>query len=196
MSQKRKGQFIVTASRQVYKNPWIEVTEDTVIRPEGGIGIFGTVDMKDGVAILPVYPDGHVLLAREYKYAQDTEMIEVIGGGIDFGEDPEQASARELAEEAGVGAGRFLFIGVTDPFTTLVRTRDHLVIATELYELPERPVADDIVETIRIPLTTAVEYVLNGRITHTTSCLLILRAALEFSGGLDTEKLSATHAGR
>lgn len=180
MILRKKGQFIVTASRQVYKNPWIEVTEDTVIRPEGSTGLFGTIDMKDGVAILPIYPDGRVLLAREYKYAQDSEMIEIIGGGIDIGESPEEAASRELAEEAGIGAGRIISIGVTDPFTTLVRTRDYLVIATDLYDLPKKPAADDIVESFSVPLKMAVDYVLRGKITHTTSCLLILRAALEF----------------
>lgn len=176
----KKGQFIVTSRKTIYKNPWIEVAEESVIRPEGDKRIFGTVDMKDGVAILPLFSDGNVLLAREYKYAQDSEMIEIIGGGIDEGETPKQAAARELAEETGIGAVYFKTIGVTDPFTTLVRTRDHLVIATELYELPARPPADDMVEPFRIPLGTAVEYVLNGNITHTTSFLLILRAALEF----------------
>ncbi|HCA02589.1 MAG TPA: hypothetical protein DEO68_10465 [Halomonas campaniensis] len=83
MSGIKKGQFTVTSSKTIYKNPWIEVTEDSVIRPEGDRGIFGTVDMKDGVAILPLFSDGTVLLAREYKYAQDAEMIEIIGGGID-----------------------------------------------------------------------------------------------------------------
>ena len=180
MILRKKGQFIVTASRQVYKNPWIEVTEDTVIRPEGSTGLFGTIDMKDGVAILPIYPDGRVLLAREYKYAQDSEMIEIIGGGIDIGESPEEAASRELAEEAGIGAGRIISIGVTDPFTTLVRTRDYLVIATDLYDLPKKPAADDIVESFSVPLKMAVDYVLRGKITHTTSCLLILRGALEF----------------
>ena len=114
MTPQKKGQFIVTERRQVYKNPWIEVTEDTVKRPEGSMGIFGTIDMKDGVAILPIYADGSVLLAREYKYAQDAEMIEVIGGGIDAGESPEQAASRELAEEAGIHAGQLISIGVTD----------------------------------------------------------------------------------
>ncbi|MGP5309015.1 NUDIX domain-containing protein [Vreelandella alkaliphila] len=180
MSGIKKGQFTVTSSKTIYKNPWIEVTEDSVIRPEGDRGIFGTVDMKDGVAILPLFSDGTVLLAREYKYAQDSEMIEIIGGGIDEGEAPEQAAARELAEEAGIGAGHFKSIGVTDPFTTLVRTRDHLIIATELYELAARPPADDMVEPFNVSLNTAVEYVLNGSITHTTSCLLILRAAFEY----------------
>lgn len=181
MQLPKKGPFIIESTRQIYKNPWIEVTEDTVLRPDSTKGIFGTIDMKDGVAILPVYPDGRVVLAQEFKYAQNREMIEIIGGGIDGDESFTEAAARELAEEAGLRAGNFIYLGVTDPFTTLVRTRDHLVIATELETLPARPVADDIVNTFSVPLKTAVEYVLSGQITHTTSCLLILRAMLKFS---------------
>lgn len=176
----KKGIFTVESTTQVYKNPWIEVTEERVIRPDNTNGIFGVIDMKDGVAILPVYPDGQVILGKEYKYAQQREMIEIIGGGIDDNESATDAAARELAEEAGVEAGQFICLGPTDPFTTLVRTRDHLFIATELKTLPVRPTADDSVEAFSIPFKQAVEYVISGEITHTTSCLLILRAMMMF----------------
>ncbi len=63
-----KGQFLVKSATQIYKNPWIEVTEDKVTRPDGSDVIFGLLDMKDGVAILPVFPDGQVILSKEYKY--------------------------------------------------------------------------------------------------------------------------------
>ncbi|WP_447527542.1 NUDIX hydrolase [Vreelandella sp. TE19] len=191
MHHTRKGQFIVTSSRQIYKNPWIEVTEDSVIRPGGEKGIFGTLDMRDGVAILPLFDDGSVLLAREYKYAQEKEMIEIVGGGIDDGESPENAAARELAEEAGLEADELIRLGVADPFTTLVRTRDYLVIATGLRELRERPPADDVVEPFRISLATAVDYVMDGTITHAVSCLLILRAALAFPHHVKGRTLSS-----
>lgn len=180
IAMRRKGQYLVTSTVPIYKNPWIEVTEDRVIRPDQTDGIFGLVDMKDGVAILPVLPDGQVILGKEYKYAQQKEMIEVIGGGIDANEWIDEAACRELAEEAGVKAGRLMYLGPTDPFTTLVRTRDHLFIATELEALPAKPDTDDFVEPITIALKTAVEYVLTGKITHTTSCLLILRGMLAF----------------
>lgn len=177
---KRKGQFLVKSTSQIYKNPWIEVTEDQVIRPDQTEGIFGLVDMKDGVVILPIFLDGRVILGKEYKYAQEKQMIEVIGGGIDANESLQDAAARELAEEARLRAGRFIYLGPTDPFTTLVRTRDHLFIATELQEISARPEADDFVEPFTVPLKEAVNYVRNGTITHTTSCLLILRAMMEF----------------
>ncbi|ETF04658.1 hypothetical protein W822_01630 [Advenella kashmirensis W13003] len=177
---RKKGQFRIKSTTQIYKNPWIEVTEDKVIRPDGTDGIFGLLDMKDGVAILPVFPDGQVILGKEYKYAQQKEMIEIIGGGIDENESINEAASRELAEEAALKAGKFHYLGPTDPFTTLVRTRDHLFIATELERLPKKPDTDDFVEPVSIPLKTAVDYVLEGKITHTTSSLLILRATLIF----------------
>lgn len=172
-----KGPFSVTSSRQVYRNPWIQVTEETVVRPDGSNGLFGTIDIHDGVAILPIYPDGGILLAREYRYAQDAEMIEVFGGQIEPGESPEQAARRELAEEAGVDAVRFRALGVVNPFSSLVRTRVHLMVATHLHDLAVRPTADDQVEAIQGSLADAVDQVLRGQITHAVSSLLILRAA-------------------
>jgi len=177
---RRKGKYTVTSAVQIYKNPWIEVTEERVIRPDRSRGVFGLVDMKDGVVILPIFPDGKVILGREFKYAQQREMVEVIGGGIDENESKEAAAMRELAEEAGVRARQLMYLGPTDPFTTLVRTRDHIFIATDIEHLSTKPEADDSVEPFCIPLKEAVEYVLSGEITHTTSCLAILRAMMAF----------------
>ena len=52
----------------VYKNPWIEVREDNVLRSAGKKGVFGVVTMVPGNSILPLDQKGYVYLTKEYKY--------------------------------------------------------------------------------------------------------------------------------
>ncbi len=189
MGVDHKNPFLVEHSTLIYKNPWIEVVEDRVVKQDGSKGIFGTLRMKDGVAILPISSDGHVYLAEEYKYAQGRTMIEVFGGGIEDGETVIEASARELAEEAGLASKNFRLIGVTDPFTTLVKTRDYLVLAFDPEHLENKPIADDDVGRIKVSFDEAVKMVFDGAITHTTSCLLIMMAAPLFVSGAEMSKL-------
>src|SRR5690242_14144541 len=85
---RQHGPWMIHESKTVYRNPFIEVVEDRVTRPDGQPGIYGTVSMKAGVAVLPIDGDGITYLTREYRYAIGRESIEVAGGGIDEGEEP------------------------------------------------------------------------------------------------------------
>src|ERR687894_601878 len=96
------GHWTIHDSNRVYRNPFIEVVEDRVTRPDGQPGIYGTVAMRPGVAVLSVDEDGKAYLTRKFRYAIGRESIEVAGGGIDEGESPLDAARREAREELGV----------------------------------------------------------------------------------------------
>lgn len=55
----------------------------------------------DAVCIVPLLPDGSVLLEREFRYPLNSWCISLPAGLIDTGESMEEAVARELAEETG-----------------------------------------------------------------------------------------------
>ena len=71
--------------------------------------------MKSGVSVLPIDNKGNVYLTKEYHYAVERETIEAISGGIDKGENKENAAKRELNEEAGITANEWIDLGVLDP---------------------------------------------------------------------------------
>jgi 8-oxo-dGTP pyrophosphatase MutT (NUDIX family) len=103
--------FKLLASAIVYKNPWISVREDKVVRPGGKEGIFGVIEMVAGSSVLPIDHEGNVLLVKEYKYAVGRVTIEVISGGIDKNETPLGAAKRELMEEIGTEAKESIELG-------------------------------------------------------------------------------------
>lgn len=55
----------------------------------------------DAVCIVPLLPDGSVLLEREFRYPLNCWCVSLPAGLIDAGESLEEAVARELAEETG-----------------------------------------------------------------------------------------------
>ena len=59
---KNHGPWTITETILKYKNKWIQVTEDRVIRPDGQPGIFGIVTMNPGVSVLPVDEQGYVYI--------------------------------------------------------------------------------------------------------------------------------------
>ncbi len=174
---RQHGPWTIRETHQVYRNPFIEVVEDRVTRPDGQPGLYGTVTMKPGVAVLPIDADGMAYLTREFRYAIGRESIEVAGGGIDEGESPLEASRREAREELGVEASEWIDLGRIDPFTAVVHSPAHLFLARGLsFSQTERD-GTEVMETLKVPFDEAVRLVMDGTITHGPSCVLILKAA-------------------
>lgn len=66
----------------------------------GALGSTGAPD-PDAVCIVPLLPDGSVLLEREFRYPLNSWCVSLPAGLIDAGETLEEAVARELSEETG-----------------------------------------------------------------------------------------------
>jgi ADP-ribose pyrophosphatase len=167
--------YRLVSRREIYRNPWIRVREDIVRKPSGAEGVFGIITLKPGSSVLPIDSDGHVYLAREFKYGVQRASIEVISGGIDPGETPLEAARRELREEAGLVASHWEELACVDPFTTVVESPNYLFAARGLSQAAHQRDDGEIIELLRVPFEKAVDMVMDGEITHAGSCILILK---------------------
>ncbi len=174
---KRKGPFHLLSTREVYKNPWIRVREDHVIRPDGKRGIFGIVEAQPGSSIVPIDKVGYCYLTKEYHYGVDKITIEAISGGIDKGETPLEGARRELLEEAGLTSKQCVHLGVFYPFTTILNSEQHIFLALNVKKVREVSREErQLIKIIKIPFQKAVTAVLSGKINHAGSAIAILKA--------------------
>jgi ADP-ribose pyrophosphatase len=169
--------YRLLSSRVVYDNGWLRLDEDTVIHPGGDKGRFGVITMKEGATVLPVTPAKQVYLAREYKYGLHRLSIEVMSGGLEEGESALVAAKREMREELGLTADLWTYLGYVDPFTTVIRARNHMFLAQVLKETPTLDDPKEAVQRVAIPLAKAIDMVMEGEITHSASCVVLLKAA-------------------
>ncbi len=58
------------------------------------------------VLVVPVLPDGRLVMIRNYRVAVGGRLWELPAGSLGAGEDPARAAGRELEEETGYRAGR------------------------------------------------------------------------------------------
>lgn len=173
-----KGPWLVEETVQRYKDAWLEVNEDKVIRPDGKPGTFATVRMKPGVSVLARDDDGSVYLTREYRYAIERESIEVVSGGVDERESTIEAARRELREELGLEAAEWTELGFVDPFTSAINSPAALFLARKLTVFDPTPEGTELIKVVRMALSDAVQMVLDGEITHGPSCVLLLKTSL------------------
>lgn len=175
----KHGPWTIRSSRQIYRDAWIEVNLDDVTRPDGNPGTYTTVELKSGVCVIAVDEQRCVHLTREFHYAVGRFTVEGVSGGIEAGEAPELAAERELAEELGLTATRWLRLGQVDPFTAAVRSTVDLYLAQGLAAGAATPEGTEQIEHVCVPLAEAVEWVRTGQITHAPTCVALLRIALD-----------------
>ena|SRR3989338_5561689 len=175
--ERKNGPWIIKSTIPKYKNPWIEVHEDQVIRPDGQPGIFGMVKMVSGVAVLPMDDEGLVYLTEEFRYAIGGYSIEAMSGGIENNEKQLDAAKRELEEELGIQAEEWISLGVVNPFTSVVHSPAHLFLAKKLKFSAKSPEGTEIIKTKKMEMEVAIKMVLDSKITHGPTCVLILKAA-------------------
>jgi ADP-ribose pyrophosphatase len=177
MAVERIGPYERLTTREVYRNRWIRVRADEVIRPGGIPGEFAVLEMKGGSSTLAVDEENYAYLVEEYKYGIERTTIEAASGGIDGAETPLEAARRELREEAGIEADEWTFLGSIHSFTTAVNSPVHLFLARKLRTCSQQLDPGEVLQVIRMPFSEAVERVMSGDIDHGPTCILVLKAA-------------------
>ncbi len=133
----------VLNSRMIYRGPVFGVRQDRVIEPGGIAAVRDVVTHSGSVVVLPVFPDGEILLIRQYRHSVGMHLWELVAGRIDQGESSLAAARRELREETGYTARRFRKLLDIFPTPGFVSERMLVYAAEGLTAGPPRPEADE-----------------------------------------------------
>ena len=110
----------------------------------------------DWAQIVPITPDGKVVLVRQYRHGAQRVTLEIPGGLVDPGEDPATAALRECLEETGYRARAAVSLGVVNPNPGAVREPAARVLRRDVE--PERAVQNtgtELTEVVLVPVARA-----------------------------------------
>jgi 8-oxo-dGTP pyrophosphatase MutT (NUDIX family) len=169
---------VTQSSRVAYKNEWIRVREDRVLRPDGQPGLYGVVEIRPSVGIVAIDESDRIVLVGQWRYAPGRHSIEIPRGGSQPGEvDMLAVAKRELAEEAGLFARHWECLGTVDVCNGVTDDVQSLywAIGLSVTEMNLDPEEDIIVHWQ--PFDEAVRMAMDGRITEVCSVAAILKVA-------------------
>jgi 8-oxo-dGTP pyrophosphatase MutT (NUDIX family) len=132
--------------------------------------------MKAGVSVLPLDDEGFVYLTDEFHYAIEQDSIETVSGATDGSEMPLQTAQRELKEELGIVAEEWAELGLVNPFTSVINSPAYLFLARKLSFEESSQEGTENIKLVKILFDEAVKMVIESKITHGPSCVLILKA--------------------
>jgi ADP-ribose pyrophosphatase len=175
---------LVQSSKTVFKGRVFCVTRDRVTEPNGISAIREVIRHSGSVVVLAIDesgPEPRVLLERQYRYAAQAYMLELPAGRIDPGESPLLAGKRELLEETGYTAKRWTKALYFYPSPGFLEETMTVYLARELRAGTAQPEADEFIEHELVPLSRALEWVMNGKIRDgkTISSVLWLTQKLQ-----------------
>lgn len=163
-------------SKQVFDGKVVKLFVDTVELPDGKEAIREIVRHPGAVCVIPVTPEGEVIMVKQYRYAFEQIMLEIPAGKLEPGEDPLEAVKRELEEESGVVAGNIEYMGEIFTTVAIFDEKIHAYLATDLVYKNAHPDEDEFLEVEKIPLSTLVDMVMNGEIKDSKTQICILKA--------------------
>jgi 8-oxo-dGTP pyrophosphatase MutT (NUDIX family) len=167
----------------VYENHWVRVREDKVIRPDGGPGIYGVIEIRPSVGIVAVNKRDEVVLVGQWRYSVNRYSWEIPRGGSHPGETDMLAVAkRELAEEAGVLAQTWECLGTVDNCNGVASDTQTLYLARELSPTEMNLDPEEEITPEWMPFQAALEMAMGGRITEVCSVAALLKVALLRNG--------------
>jgi ADP-ribose pyrophosphatase len=133
----------ILRSEMIYKGRVFGVRRDEVLEPGGIRTIREVITHPGSVVVLPVLPDGRILMIRQYRHATRQFLWELVAGRIDEGESIRKAAERELIEETGYRAKRMcLFLDVF-PTPGFLAERMYVLLATGLSVGQAQPEEDE-----------------------------------------------------
>ena len=95
MNELTNNPWQITGQKEIYANPWIEVTEYKVINPSGGNGIYGKVHFKNyAIGIVPLDEEGNTWLVGQYRFVLNQYSWEIPEGCGALDNDPLESAKR------------------------------------------------------------------------------------------------------
>jgi 8-oxo-dGTP pyrophosphatase MutT (NUDIX family) len=155
-------------SKIVYKNRWLLVREDSVIRPDGKAGKYSVVERLPVNFIIALDHKDRIFFIREYRYPIKKTILQLPAGTTEKNDSFLVSAKKGLCEETGIKANTWEKIGkfYIGPGHENVYANVFLAKDLDVSQLDKITKNGDelILKILRIPIKEVKQLIVSGRI--------------------------------
>jgi 8-oxo-dGTP pyrophosphatase MutT (NUDIX family) len=155
----------------VLENRWLKVRQDKCLLVNGSvIDDYYVVEKPDVVAVFAMTPDDKIVLVRQYKHGIKRVLIELPGGYAGTDEMLEKAASRELVEETGYSAPKFIKVCEFVDNPSGMNDRIHVYLARNATKQSFQQLdPNEHIEVLLMSLNKLIDSIQHGKICAQTS---------------------------
>ena len=176
MSQ--ENPWITHATKEIYSNPWIALTEHDVTNPGGGKSIYGKVHYKAfALGIIPLDEEQNTWLVGQHRYPLNEYSWEIPMGGGPLDISKLESAKRELKEETGLSAKKWTELCKIHLSNSVSDEVGYAYLAEGLEQGETEFEETEKLDIKKLPFTEVVAMCERGEITDSLSVAAIYRLA-------------------
>src|SRR4029077_7989519 len=177
----------ILKSEIIYAGKAFGVRRDELIEPTGVRTIREVVTHPGSVVVLPVLPDGRIVMVRQYRHATRQYLWELVAGRMERGENPKTGAQRELIEETGYRAKKFTVFLDFFPTPGFLEERMYLLLAEGVTPGEAEPEEDEKIE-VKAYTPRELEAMIRAGKLHDAKSVAGILYYLQFLAGKNKRK--------
>lgn len=176
---------VPTASERVFEGRLLKVDRVTVTLPNGKTSTREMIKHPGASAMVVIDSQNRVVLERQWRAPMQRAFWEIPAGKIDAGEHPFDTAKRELTEETGLSAKKWIDLGVIHNAIGYSNERIFIYLAQNLMEDGAQKLDDnEFLTLVRVPFDEALQMTLDGQITDVKTVIGLMWAQKVLKDGL------------
>ena len=165
------------SSEDIFKGYILHVEKDMVSLPNGNTASRELIRHIGAVCVVPVTDGNEVIIERQFRYPIDQVITEIPAGKLDASnEDRLEAAKRELREETGYTADKWVDMGLYYPAAAYSDEKITMYLATGLHKGEQDLDEDEFLNVTKKPIKELVDDIVSGKITDGKTQVAILKA--------------------
>ena len=162
---------------EIFRGVALHVVRDKIELPDGSHSVREISLHNGAAAVIPILPDGRVIMERQFRYAHGRVMLEIPAGKLDSPDEPPlEGAKRELLEETGAVAEKYTYLGSMATSPALLNEVVHIYMAEDITFGESRLDEGEFLEVEYFTLDELYAMVMRGEITDSKTQIAILKA--------------------
>lgn len=153
------------ASEPIYEGTFVTIACDTVRLSNGNQSSRIVIRHPGAACILATTAQNQVVFVRQWRYATGRALLELPAGKLEYGEDPAECAARELAEETPYTADSVRLVQTFYTAPGFCNEKMFLYVAENVRaDSTLQPDTDELLETVLMTREEVVQAIRDNQI--------------------------------